>query len=352
MNDRYRLYFEELPWCVSVLDPDLRILDTNRRFREAFGDPAGTPCYALIRHRSEKCPDCIVEKTFQDGQGTRREETVILRDGDERPVEVLTRPIPDERGRITAVMVAAVERTELLQAQERLTAQGQLVGAIAHGIKGRLTGVDGGIYLVNSGQAKDNPERVRKGWAMVQRNVERIRGMVLDVLYYAKDRVPLRETVQVRDLVKDLVQNLEKRTEPGVKIHTRVTVDTGDFFVDPRAIRSLLANVLEHCLEACQANEETQSRGVSLLVAEEADQMVFRVGGPGTAGFDGQSGDQAFSPRMPSLGIAGTGPGLAVAQKIAQSHGVTMEGNAAPGACARFLIRIPRRAPGGSPERG
>ena len=78
--------------------------------------------------------------------------------------------------------------TQIRELQSQLTSIGLLVGSISHGIKGLLTGLDGGIYLVNTGFEKDKPERVEKGWAMVQRNVDRIRGMVLDILYYAKDR--------------------------------------------------------------------------------------------------------------------------------------------------------------------
>ena len=99
-----------------------------------------------------------------------------------------TAPIRNAEGEVEAVIEMSMDITQIRQLQSQLTSIGLLVGSISHGIKGLLTGLDGGIYLVNSGFEKDRPERVTKGWEMVQRNVDRIRSMVLDILYYAKDR--------------------------------------------------------------------------------------------------------------------------------------------------------------------
>ena len=96
--------------------------------------------------------------------------------------------------------------TQIRELQSQLTSIGLLVGSISHGIKGLLTGLDGGIYLVNSGFAKNEPERVNKGWEMVQRNVDRIRSMVMDILYYAKDRELPLDDVNPAALFAELEQ--------------------------------------------------------------------------------------------------------------------------------------------------
>ena len=63
-----------------------------------------------------------------------------------------------------------------------------MIGSISHGIKGLLTGLDGGIYLLDSGFAKKNEVQIKEGWEIVKLTVERIRKMVLDILFYAKER--------------------------------------------------------------------------------------------------------------------------------------------------------------------
>ena len=58
---------------------------------------------------------------------------------------------------------------------------------------------------------RTGPERVKQGWEMVQRNVERIRSMVLDILYYAKDRELEVATIDVEQLAVEVVESLQKR---------------------------------------------------------------------------------------------------------------------------------------------
>ena len=53
------------------------------------------------------------------------------------------------------------EKTEL---QDRLSSLGLMLSSIAHGIKGLLTGMDGGIYLVDSGLEKKDLEKTEEGW--------------------------------------------------------------------------------------------------------------------------------------------------------------------------------------------
>ena len=95
--------------------------------------------------------------------------------------------------------------TPIRELQSQLESIGLLISSISHGIKGLLTGLDGGVYLVNSGLEKNNRGRIDKGWEMVQRNVDRIRDMVLNILYYAKERQPNWERVEVAALTRELI---------------------------------------------------------------------------------------------------------------------------------------------------
>jgi len=49
------------------------------------------------------------------------------------------------------------EKTEL---QSHLSSLGLMIGSISHAIKGLLTGLDGGMYLLDSGFAKENQDRI------------------------------------------------------------------------------------------------------------------------------------------------------------------------------------------------
>ncbi|MGD8213266.1 MAG: response regulator, partial [Desulfobacterales bacterium] len=90
------------------------------------------------------------------------------------------------------------EKTEL---QSHLASLGLMIGSISHGIKGLLTALDGGIYLLDSGIAKENEVRIKEGWDTVKLTVERIRKMVMDILFYAKERDLRLERIDIRNLV-------------------------------------------------------------------------------------------------------------------------------------------------------
>ena len=77
------------------------------------------------------------------------------------------------------------EKTEL---QSHLSSLGLMIASISHGIKGLLTGLDGGMYLLDSGFSKENQDQIKEGWEVVKLRVERIRKMVMDILFYAKER--------------------------------------------------------------------------------------------------------------------------------------------------------------------
>ncbi len=48
---------------------------------------------------------------------------------------------------------------------------------------------------------------------MVQRNVDRIRDMVLNILYYAKERQPNWESTEVAALIRELIAIIEPRAQ-------------------------------------------------------------------------------------------------------------------------------------------
>ena len=101
--------------------------------------------------------------------------------------------------------------------------------------------------MVNSGFAKNKPERVEKGWEMVQRNVERIRSMVLDILYYAKDRELAVEDVDLGMIVADIREGMEKKaSDADTGLEISVAEDAGALPGDPQAIRAMLINLIEN----------------------------------------------------------------------------------------------------------
>jgi PAS domain S-box-containing protein len=343
-RERLAQLFEEVPCFITVQGPDRVIQHANRRFREVFGDGIGEECFRVYKHREEQCLSCPMMSTFETGRTHDYEASVLSKDGQELNLLVTTAPLRNAEGIVEAVIEMGVDITQIRQLQDQLTSIGLLVGSISHGIKGLLTGLDGGIYMVNSGFERDKPERVKKGWEMVQRNVDRVRSMVLDILYYAKDRELTVEPIALAAMIGDLRESVEKKArEIGVEIRFDAPEEIGRFDGDPQAIRAMLINLLENSLDACRMDGDKPGHTVEVRARRSEPWMVIEVADDGV-GMDRETREKIFSLFFSSKGLKGTGLGLFISNKIVDKHGGTIEVESEVGRGTRFTVRIPLAA--------
>ncbi len=336
--------FEEVPCYITVQGPDHVIQHANRKFRDTFGPAVGDYCYRVYKHREEQCLVCPSVKTLADGKTREHEEVMVSLDGEKFNMLVTTAPLRDADGKPEAVIKMSIDITQIRRLQSQLASIGLLVGSISHGIKGLLTGLDGGIYLVNSGFQKDNPQRVTKGWEMVQRNVDKIRSMVLDILYYAKDRDLTIADVDVGALVAEIRELMTRKAEDfDIRLDVQVAPDVGTIQGDQSAIRAALVNILENSLEACQVDRHKSGHWVRFRARRASPWMVFEIEDNGI-GMDRETREKIFSLFFSSKGVKGTGLGLFISNKIVDKHGGTIAVTSEPGRGTRFLVRLPLEA--------
>jgi PAS domain S-box-containing protein len=343
-RERLQQLFEEVPCFITVQGPDRVIQHANRRFIETFGEAVGYDCFRVYKHREEQCISCPMMDTYESGRTHDYEATVLSKDGQELNLLVTTAPLRNAEGDVEAVIEMGVDITQIRNLQDQLTSIGLLVGSISHGIKGLLTGLDGGIYMVNSGFERDKPERVRKGWEMVQRNVDRIRSMVLDILYYAKDRELTVEEIDFSRMMDELRDGIEKKArEIDVAVEFSVADSVGGFEGDGQAIRAMLINLLENSLDACRMDNEKDRHVVKVTVRRAEPWMVIEVSDNGI-GMDRETREKIFSLFFSSKGLKGTGLGLFISNKIVDKHGGTIEVDSKVGRGTTFTVRIPLKA--------
>ncbi|NQT35015.1 PAS domain-containing protein [bacterium] len=343
-QNRYKMLFEEVPCFISIQDADLNIVHANRLHLEAFGNSLGRKCFEAYKHRTEECYPCTVRQTFADGEVHFHEEMVTSLQGKTMNVLVHTAPIRDATGKIINVIEMTSDITQIRELQDQLASIGLLIGSISHGIKGLLNGLNGGIYLVNKGLQNDNRDRLEKGWEIVMRNINRIRSMVLDILYYAKDREMNWEHVSILDLADEVIKVVEtKATELNIDLKTELQEDSGKFDVDAKAIRSLLINLLENSLDACRVDRKKDHHQVCFRLKSNPDEILFEVEDNGI-GMEQETKEKAFSLFFSSKGHEGTGLGLFIANKIANSHGGSIQIDSEAGKGSKFTVTIPRRS--------
>lgn len=342
---QYHHLFEELPGYVTVIDTDFALTAANRSFKEDFRfDPvAGAKCHAVIRNSDEPCLNCPVEKTFYDGKSHQRDMKLKTPDGETRNLFAWTTPLQDADGAVQRVMMMSTDISQVVDLQDHLASLGLMVGSVSHGIKGLLTGLDGGLYMLDAGVSKDDPDKMKDGLQTVKTMAGRIRNMVLDILYYAKERTLNKAEVNVLDFAESVARVVDpKARESGVRLERkfdeRLTDRTAT--VDEDQLRAALVNILENAVDACKADAANEDRFTAFRVINELDDLIFEIEDNGI-GMDKETRERIFTLFFSSKSTGGTGIGLFVARKIVTQHGGDVTVSSKPGEGSRFWVRIP-----------
>ncbi len=119
-RNEYQELFEQVPCLITVQDRDFRLLRYNREFAERFDPQPGDFCYQAYKGRTEKCVDCPVEKTFEDGLSHSGEESGIDKDGSLTHWIFTTSPLKNEKGEIVAAMEMSLDITSRKRLEEEL----------------------------------------------------------------------------------------------------------------------------------------------------------------------------------------------------------------------------------------
>jgi len=114
-RDEYLNLFNTVPCVITVQDRSYRLLQYNKEFADLFDPRPGDFCYHAYKGRSERCPNCPVEKTFADGRIHISEERGIHKDGTPAYWLVKTTPIRNAEGEIVAAMEVNLDITHLKQ---------------------------------------------------------------------------------------------------------------------------------------------------------------------------------------------------------------------------------------------
>ncbi|MDI6615873.1 MAG: response regulator [Syntrophaceae bacterium] len=226
---------------------------------------------------------------------------------------------------------------------ERLAAIGQTVARLAHYIKNILTGLKGGTYIVNLGLDKDDIDKLRKGWVMVEKNVGRISSLVLDLLAYSKERKPEYRDCHPNDVVEDVCELLEGMA---MENHIRVVRDFDpqikEIAMDPDMVHRVLLNLVSNAVDACIFDlDNTKEHEVSVKTQlEEGNIIRFDVADNG-CGMTEEVKNRIFTAFFSTKGGKGTGLGLLVVQKLVYEHDGSIDIRSEEGKGSTFIVRLP-----------
>ncbi len=228
--------------------------------------------------------------------------------------------------------------------KHNLASLGLMIGAVSHSLRGCLTGLDAGMYLIETGFYRDRPARIEEGLDASKLMVDRLKKLVYDVLYYVKERELEKEKVDVCRFANDVAAHVETRMRgANIKLSCDYSPDLGEFEIDPDLLSTALLNILENAMEAIIEETDIKEHEIYVRITPEGDFISFDVSDNGP-GMDKDQLKDAFTMFYSSKGKKGTGLGLFITKKVIQQHGGSISVDSEPGQGAHFHIRLPRGA--------
>ena len=214
---------------------------------------------------------------------------------------------------------------------------------MAHCIKNILHGLKGGSYLVNIGINKDQTQKLKTGWQMVQRNIGRTSDLVQDLLSYSKEREPEFKPCFPNEIADDVCELMtEVAGENNVALQKKFSQSIGEVVMDPRTIHRCLLNLVSNAIDACRYDDSAnKTHCVTVSTALESDNFIrFDVSDNGS-GMTDEVKEKIFASFFSTKGSQGTGLGLLVSSKLIEEHGGTIAVTSKLGEGTTFTVRLP-----------
>ncbi len=239
---------------------------------------------------------------------------------------------------------------------ERMAEIGSMTGGLAHEIKNPLSTIGlnaqllvEGIQELNLGQ--DETSRLLNRTKALQRETERLRGILQDFLEFAGQIHLEKREVDLNEMVAELADFYLPEAEwLGVRIRTELAPGAIRASVDVRAVKQALLNLI---INATQAMASTPNTGApkELLLRTRVDKGAARAsaGGAGMAelhvidtgpGIDAQTVSQIFKPYFTTKS-GGSGLGLPTSRRLIEEHGGRITVRSDVGKGSDFAVVLP-----------
>ena len=306
--------------------------------------------YAELVHPDDRAALQAAEQAaYRDGGPHRPEHRILRPDGSVRWVQAEGRAETDAAGRPLRIVATVQDITERHEAEaavaEALRVKTEFMNNVTHELRTPLNSVIGFAELLadevagplNAKQAAFAADILASG----QRLLTLVEGILEMSRLDAAGVALTREPVEIGAAIEERVAAHRKAAEAGrVSIALGVAADAGRADLDPKALRRIFDALLDNAIKfnreggAVTVSTRRDGRGLEITVADAG------------IGIAREELAKLFKP-LTQLdgGLArshgGVGMGLALARRLAELHGGTIEVESEPGKGSSFTLRLP-----------
>jgi two-component system sensor histidine kinase PilS (NtrC family) len=328
-----------------TVDPQWRVLTINQAATDILGIDAAS---AVGSDMERLLPGLRGKVGERDPRlPLRRADLELVRGERTLVVGISVSPLRDVHDAVVGRVINFQDLTELrrmeqqMRRAERMATLGQLSAGIAHEIRNPLASISGSIELLRQGHAASEEDDALM--AIVNREIDRLNGLISDLLDWANPRPPQIVELDLAVLVEETVRVFRQDKSSGVEVELSAPpalVMAGD----AAKLRQVVWNLLRNAAEAAAAG----GGHVAVAVGGSAETAEVAISDDG-AGIPREHLSRVFDPFFTTK-KRGTGLGLATCHSIVTDHGGTLDVTSNAGGGTRVVMRLPRRRDGGAPS--
>lgn len=396
-EEKNRKILENIGLGVALIGPGMEVLELNRQMREWFpqiqtGDKP--VCYRALHvpARETVCDDCPVTQTFHSG-GVSEGIIQIPVMGENRTFRIVSSPIHNQEGIVTAVIKLMDDITEKLilerelRQSQKLESIGQLAAGIAHEINNPIQYIGDNVKFFNTSFASlfDVIRQCRQllnaieTQSPIQEPLGALRQLMEKVdLDMMAEEIPdaLKDTLEGVKRVGKIVHSMRVFSHPGTDRKTVMDINQAlestitvarnewkyvaeletDFDPDlplvsclPGEINQVFLNLLINAAHAIgDTAKENESSSGQILISTRAKGDVVEIRFSDTGGGIPESiRHRIFDPFFTTKAVGkGTGQGLAIAYNvIVEKHGGALKFETQINKGTTFIIQLPINEP-------
>ena len=241
----------------------------------------------------------------------------------------------------------AEEKSRQLLEAENLAAVGRAASELAHTIKNIAGALKGGIYVVQRGIEEDNRAYLKRGWGMVEGNIDKIKNLAMDLLDFGKSgNLNFRPDTPLRPVNEALELLGSRAAENGITLKTQVAENLAPIPIDSESLYRCMVNLIQNAIEAFQ-EESARAEGREIVVEVQPSPeggVTYRVRDNGP-GIDTENQQHIFKGFFSTKGSAGTGIGLMMTKRVVERHGGRIELRSGRGTGTCFTVHLPAHPP-------
>lgn len=393
-EEKYRNIVENIGMGVSLISPQMKILEMNSIMQQWFPDITAdgeSVCYQSFTRfpREAPCRQCPTRQTLADGKVHEMVKQVRLGNG-KRDIKIISSAIVDSDGKVIAAIELVNDITQdlamerELQQSQKLASIGQLAAGVAHEINnptgfvssnlGSLRGYQGDIgklidlYRELIASIKTgNPSPLA---ARVTDQIEKIEAFEeeIDLGYLRQDIVDLiDESKEGTERIKKIVEDLKHFAHPGqdkiqdtdlnkeltstlnvvnneLKYKARVVKEFNTLpiiMANPQQLNQVFINILVNAAQAIEKMGE-----IRILTKAVNGHVQVHISDTG-CGISEENLTKIFDPFFTTKGVGkGTGLGMNIAYNIIQKHRGDIRVKSRVGEGTTFVISLPVEGPG------